>query len=439
MTDPEVKPSSPTLGLSFAEGAYSEILREMLDHQGVSYDDSTKASARYPIVLSIGDGTENRNREEEFRAHGGVVIHADAVLDMERIRGLLSGEVENRRDNFDAYINDQEGLLLAEVKKGLAELRLPLIQKWYWPEFAKAGCVLTHDLDWLVFSPMHRVAMRGPRSFLRQPVLLYKRVARKAKFGWNVPETIDAESTAGFRSSFFIKTKYEQAEQRLLGDTLRVLKESRADVGLHAAGASYRKEESLRKEVDEFREMFGRPPTGIRQHILKFEAPRSWELQTSCGMEYDATFSFNEYFGFRAGVCYPYRPISGEKRLPITELPTSFMDWTFLHRRYGRKRAGDALRKVIRTVEMHHGLLLVNFHNTYLDREVFPDIWAMYCDLLRYLKKEQYWVGTAAECVSWWTRRQRAGHPDDHGDTVPNSPALPFVVHDAGKMFRLRQ
>ena len=68
-------------------------------------------------------------------------------------------------------------------------------------------------------------------------------------------------------------------------------------------------------------------PKGLRYHVLKFQVPLSWEIETATGFEYDATFYYNRFFGFRSGTCFPYRPFSQTSRLPILELPTGYMDW----------------------------------------------------------------------------------------------------------------
>ncbi|MDA4123000.1 MAG: hypothetical protein OK456_07470 [Thaumarchaeota archaeon] len=413
------------------QGAESEVLAEMLDHQGIVYDRVTPESkSRYPVILTPAR-SGGRDEIRTLLAHGGSEIAGTEVVELGRVQKLLSGVDETPSDEFTAFVNEQEEALLLKIRAVLAEQGLPLEQKWFWPGFAKAACILTHDLDWLVYSPYHKVVLRSPGGLARQPALLYKRVVSRVKFGWNVPETISAETSAGFKSSFFVKTKYERAEQPRLAETVRLLKNSGADVGLHAARASYRKEESLRQEMSEFNEMFGHSPNGVRQHILKFEVPKTWRIQASCGLEFDATFSHTDHFGFRAGVCLPYRPLAGGERLPITELPTSFMDWTYLHRRYDRREVAATLKKVTDTVERHHGVLVVNFHNTYLDRNVFPDIWDDYLGLLEYLKSEKYWVATASECVAWWIRRNLA-RPTPEGGRVAKvtTSDIPLLVHE---------
>jgi hypothetical protein len=135
--------------------------------------------------------------------------------------------------------------------------------------------------------------------------------------------------------------------------------------------------------------------------------PSTWELESSAGLDYDATFSYNRFFGFRGETCFPYHPF-GERRLPLLELPTSFMDWTALNRGLRGGSVEKILDVIMEGVELYHGLLVVNFHNTYLNRETFPDVLGLYEGLIERVSSRGYWTTTAESCSSWWKRREAA-------------------------------
>jgi hypothetical protein len=87
------------------------------------------------------------------------------------------------------------------------------------------------------------------------------------------------------------------------------------------------------------------------------------------------------------------------------------MDWTALKRNLRGKKAQEVLDLIMERVERYHGLLMVNFHNTYLNRETFPDVMALYEALIDRVSSRGYWVTTAHSCSEWW-RRRVASRPD---------------------------
>jgi len=288
------------------------------------------------------------------------------------------------------------------------DLGLPLVLKSNWPGGAKACCVLTHDVDWLSFSPFHKVVLKGLKNKpSRLPGLVYGGAVRGKNFGWNIPEIIELEKRYGYRSTFLMMTRYTEAKS-LLAKSIELMRSSGCEIALHGSESSHLSVEALKAELELFRAEVGRYPKGVRNHILKFKAPYTWEYQAELGLEYDATFGYNRYFGFRGGVCFPYHPFNESGRLPIIELPTGFMDWTALHRKRDASAFGSYLETARRRVEEFNGLLVVNFHNTYLNGKTFPSILSEYEALLEKVTEEKYWVATAAECAAWWRKRASA-------------------------------
>ncbi|HEV2225616.1 MAG TPA: hypothetical protein VGR56_02280, partial [Nitrososphaerales archaeon] len=71
-------------------------------------------------------------------------------------------------------------------------------------------------------------------------------------------------------------------------------------------------------------------------------------------------------------------------------------------------QAERVLGSIMERVEHYNGLLLVNFHNTYLNRDTFPDVLELYEGLIDRVFERGYWVTTASECSEWWRRRASA-------------------------------
>lgn len=100
MNRPDVEQSAADSAASVVianpEGADSQLLQEMLEHQGVVYDEASESESwRYPVVLAIAEDAQGRKVDEELYLENGVMIAASKLLDMERVRRLLSGTEEN--------------------------------------------------------------------------------------------------------------------------------------------------------------------------------------------------------------------------------------------------------------------------------------------------------------------------------------------------------
>ena len=91
--------------------------------------------------------------------------------------------------------------------------------------------------------------------------------------------------------------------------------------------------------------------------------------------------------------------------MQIVELPTGFMDWTALHRNLRGPKLESMLMQVKEVVERYHGVLVVNFHNTYINSDTFPDTYDSFVSLLKSITIDGYWIASAEECARWWEYR----------------------------------
>jgi len=397
-----------TISLVSQGTLYDDLLAELLDQQGVPFKTVLKGDAAHngPVALISKSTPEARLRAAE--ACGGKkenVLSGEEIVNLEAIRNMLGGLQDNKKDNFDLPVNEEGRKLVAAVGRRMSEIGLPLVLKSPWPEGAKACCVLTHDIDFMTFSPFHKVVLRGFDHPSRLVRLLYNGAVRRANYGWNIPETIELEKRYGFRSTFLFMNRYEARDEAYFQRSLKMVKDGGSEVALHASESSHKTADAMDAEMKAFRERTGSYPRGLRHHILKFQAPETWVLESKVGLEYDATFGYNRFFGFRAGSCFPFHPFTATARIPILELPTGFMDWTALHRSDDSSKFGEFLQLAKGRVEEYQGALIVNFHNTYLNKETFSFVIEEYESLLRDVREKGYWVATAAECATWWERR----------------------------------
>jgi hypothetical protein len=291
---------------------------------------------------------------------------------------------------------------------------LPFVTKTYWPEDAPGCLVLTHDVDWLSYSPLHKSVVRGRPGSRYLGLLL--RYAMGKRFGYNFQSVIKTETEFGVKSTFLFRTHYASHAEKLEG-AIRQCRDSGCEVALHAARKSHKSPEAMVLEKSAMEGITGSPVSGIREHSLKFEFDKTWRCIETAGLQYDMTFGGNVTTGFRAGLCHPYRPLSTDgSTYSLLEIPTSFMDWTVIHVGFDYAKIEALLVRLIDSVTSLNGCLCVNFHNTYVDRDLFPDIERAYRVLISQCKAAGFWVATAKECADWWTRREKAAlnaHSED--------------------------
>ena len=395
-----------TIGLLGDGTIFDEVLEEMLDHQGVCYDiiDPMSSGKQYPAVLLTKESDEGFRRALPLCESKENVIVVPRIVDLERIRRCLGGADVGERDSLEPSVNLAEHRLLQAIRDSMGRVGLPLVVKPFWPHGKEACLVMTHDIDWLRYSPFHKTVYRGPTAPLRKVRAGLLALGGK-NFGWNLQYLAEPHGGITPRPTVFLRTGYE-GDSDLSEDAVRVIREGGSELAIHAAHDSHLTIDNLRSELEAFKSLTGKVPKGLRYHILKFRVPDTWIIESECGLEYDATFGRNGFFGFRPEVCYPYRPFS-TRRLGILELPTSFMDWTALNRRMRGKDILKVLENLVETVERFHGVLVVNFHNTYLNKDLFPDIVDAYEWVLR-RAAGRYWMALAEECVAWWKTRQAA-------------------------------
>ncbi len=383
-----------------------QVVQEMLDHQGIQHDCSEIMKAdhgKYDVLLLPRFSESIVSEALKLGYDAKSIVVAERLVDLQRVLRFFTGDEDFDTDRFEPFVNGEEAKLLAAMAEQLNTSGGGFERRDFWPDNAKACCVLTHDVDWLTYSPFHKAVLAsglGLRSLLR---LFWGGLTGK-NYGWNFDAIVEMEGSRGLKSTVFFMKAYEEKAgefDRAVG----ILKAAGSEMALHASDGSHLELANLRNELSVLERRLGFPIRGVRHHILKFSAPKSWMIAGEAGLDYDATFARNRLFGFRGGVCFPYHPFSTSGRLSVLELPTPFMDFTALARGLRGKRMLEPMNRILETVEQNRGVLVVNFHNTYLNRSTFPDVVQAYETLLDSVRARGYWVATAEECVKWWTAR----------------------------------
>ena len=100
-----------TIGVVASDDAQTSVIYELLDHQGVIYEtigQEGRTSKLYPAVIlpqhkDLGFSIAEKNCVQE-----GNVIIADGIVDLQKIRQFLSGEISIKDDQLDPFVNKEE-------------------------------------------------------------------------------------------------------------------------------------------------------------------------------------------------------------------------------------------------------------------------------------------------------------------------------------------
>lgn len=136
-------------------------------------------------------------------------------------------------------------------------------------------------------------------------------------------------------------------------------------IGYHPSYVSFDKNESWNAELTFLRTIIRSPISGGRQHYLRFEVPKTWQIWSKNGLGYDSSLGYAEIPGFRCGTCYEY-PVFDfltKQRLDLLEYPLIVMDSSIFKRGYN-KTSFAVLKKYITICKKFNGNFVFLLHNT---------------------------------------------------------------------------
>jgi len=288
---------------------------------------------------------------------------------------------------------------LSDLEKESLEKEGHFVRKARWPRGAPFATCLTHDVD-NIRRPLSHIIRRADR-FSPSDFLLAL-LGLRSLYN-NIDLVADMEARRGFRSSFYLLSGYYDLKQ--LSGTISRLKGSGWEAGLHGDIGTHDSEEEMLEAVSKFAQALGGKPLGLREHFLRFDFDKTWEIAQSAGFVYDTTVGNRDRLGFRLGLCSPFHPPdSGWRRMELVELPLVLMDTTLWG--YLRRSEVDGERDFLGLVDQVdgvNGLMTVLWHQ----ESVRMRGGRIYPKLLGELARRGCFVGTGESVARWWTERGR--------------------------------
>ena len=185
---------------------------------------------------------------------------------------------------------------------------------------------------------------------------------------------------------------------------LGLMLEAGCEIGLHGIDA-WTDTEHGEKELLRIKDFSKTDQIGIRMHWLYFDKSSPENLEKT-GFLYDSTMGYNEAIGFKCGTAQVFRFTDAEK---LSELPLIIQDTALFYPDRMNLKEAEAwilVKKVIQSIELHGGVITINWHQ----RSLGPERqWGdFYTQILNYLKQRETWFAGGTEAAKWFAKRRKA-------------------------------
>lgn len=197
---------------------------------------------------------------------------------------------------------------------------------------------------------------------------------------------------------------YEQDEARA---AVSAIADKGWEVGLHGSYGAYDDPSMIAAEKRKLEEMLGKPIQGYRNHVLRFNVPKTWRYLEEAGFLYDSTLGYAQRYGFRNGMAHPFRPydLETQREIGLLELPLAMMDVTLTsYMDMSPEESKRAILDLVSKVRKVNGTLVVLWHNDFLADPRTADWAKLYRLVLEQGRTQNAWLCNAREIAEWWLK-----------------------------------
>jgi hypothetical protein len=274
------------------------------------------------------------------------------------------------------------------------------LRKARWPDGRQFGVCLTHDVD-NVGRPLAHLWKTRDRFAAKDLVLgllglrsVYNNIALIARH----------EMERKVKSSFYFLTSNYPLEE--LRGSAEDLVSRGWDIGLHGDFGTHDSAEKMQQSMRAFEVSLGFRPKGIREHYLKFDFAKTWEILESQEFDYDSSVGMSDRLGFRLGLATPFHPPDKDwAKMRLLELPLTLMDttlWGYLRLKEADGKA--AFARMLSSVEAVGGLFTLLWHQ----EAVRMKGGRLYWTILDELAGRDCFIADGATVSKWWRSRSES-------------------------------
>jgi len=291
-----------------------------------------------------------------------------------------------------------------------------------YPEGKSFAVLLSHDIDDITISSNHILRSLIPYPLHRNmcgflPLVKTKLHVREGHYVnfkciVELEKKYDAVSTFYFLATeqdvFGKKYKLEDIREEIL-----YVIDEQCEVGLHTGFHAFNNIDSTIKEKQELEAIISRKIVGVRNHLLQFTIPQSWEILAKAGFVYDSTLGYYDTIGFRNGMCHPFHPynLTTKQQIKIMELPLNIIDIAlFSYMKLSAEESWRYIKQLIDTVEQLHGVVTILWHNWTFSYPVSfaglfgPEWTRLYEKILSYCQKKNAWMTTGKDLCAYYKK-----------------------------------
>lgn len=163
----------------------------------------------------------------------------------------------------------------------------------------------------------------------------------------------------------------------LVENIVKKIKKRGHFIGFHPSYHAYNLPEQFKKEKTEIEKNLKTTIKFGREHYLRFDVPKTWQIWEDNGMEWSSSMNYSGKDGFRCGVCYPFSVfnILTQKKLFLKEKPLIVMDVNqILEKGINPEKVEKNIKELNKTVEKYKGEFVLLWHNSSFN----TDKWRIY-------------------------------------------------------------
>jgi hypothetical protein len=301
---------------------------------------------------------------------------------------IPSGPVEK---TLSAVISELFDIL---CRAGLIESRNRAIA--IWPEPARFGMAITHDVD-----IAHRSVAGSIRLLLNRTLpggwpALKDSLRSAIKLTPNPYDAlgnwIDLENSLGIKSTCFVFDGHRlhrldpKYKPDMLASALEMMHQNNMEVALHSSVECYAGK-GLAKAKSRLEKHVAGRLDGIRPHYLSAFYPEYWSAAAEAGFAYSSALGFDQDIGYLDGIDLPFYPFDSAKDepIPLLEIPISVMDCGLIHEQVAdSEQVLERAMGIIDRAAATGGLIVLDWHQrTFYNRD-YPGWSELFTKIVRY-------------------------------------------------------
>jgi len=186
-------------------------------------------------------------------------------------------------------------------------------------------------------------------------------------------EIMDTSDSFNIKSHFFFMSggttnRYDnryKIDNPLVKTIINKIKDRGHFVGIHPSYNAYNDAKQFKIEKENLEKINEEPLISGREHYLRFEVPKTWQLWEDNNFEWCSNLAYAKSAGFRTGSCYPFTPfnILSQQKLTLKERPLIMMEVTFAEASKDKKEFDAMVDYYLNIIKKYNGEFVFLWHN----------------------------------------------------------------------------